>query len=731
MRVYNKKRTDPTTKIEGTKSFSLGLSQLGHPSVIKPNELAESLNVLCTLNGVLEKRPGSKIIGNIRGTSTHLNSLAMVNDIGGSDYFLRISNDGILQRYIWASDIWVDIAGSPTFTDTKTKILQSWNKVYILNDTDAFTTWDGTSFEVRDTLSNPTVSPTVELIGNGRVSAVLISAGGSGYAVGNVLSLTGGNSDCTLTVSTVASGVVTAVSITNAGSGYATGTGQATTVAPAGGTGCTINVTKVLGSGVSTAYYRYAWQSNGGQTLASDTVSVTGLPNFLDAEAYVKVTLPSAPANATKTIIFKGNTAGDETYLTSLPVAQTVYEDKGFDDSEGGTSDYSIGIPASNTTAGMHFKDGLVTVYHNSLCGITTEMGDDCIVSSGVAENFGQFGAAEGGEFFYWRKDDGSKIMAMHEFQEALYVFKTDKIGALTFDVTVGMRMSTVSLASGAVSMDSVHAAGNDLRYWSVQGAMSLGNEPNFVAVVRTKVLSARADRVVEAINQAELSNICGVFYKSHSLWGLPQGITGSGNTTVIAYNERFAAWSEWFGLKPKEFVKVVDPDNKERLFCSAADSANVKELWTGRDDCGDSIYWRVATKQFDANVSYKYKTYSKVFFIFGNVIGGNTRVQLTENGYTKGQLMAMYASSTGLQGFGVDEWGTMEFGDSSGDVSADASGLNIRFCEVGYKDLFSLQATFTNDGLSDTIQLMGMFIEYSDSSLPLPSSLELTPVYE
>ncbi len=54
-REYGKKRSDPKLKIEGTKSFSLGLSQLGHPSVIKPNELAESLNSFFTLNGVVEK----------------------------------------------------------------------------------------------------------------------------------------------------------------------------------------------------------------------------------------------------------------------------------------------------------------------------------------------------------------------------------------------------------------------------------------------------------------------------------------------------------------------------------------------------------------------------------------------------------------------------------------------------------------------------------------------------
>lgn len=644
MRQYAPKRQDPKTQIEGTKSFSLGLSQLGHPSVIKQNELAEALNCFYTLNGVVEKRPGSQVIGAIRGTSTHLNAIQGVYEVGGVSYFLRISNDGILQRYVWASNLWTDIAGSPTFSDKKTAIKQAWGKVYIMNETDAFTMWDGTTFTTKDELANPTVDPVLAKVGS------------------------------------------------------ATGT--------------------------RSEYYRYAWQNDGGQTLCSNTILISSLPEKMDASTYVTVTMGEAPAGTVKTMIFRGTTSGDEVYLASVPAAVLVYNDKDFDE-----EDPLFGVPADNTTGGMHFKDRIVDVYEDTLIGVTTEMGNHCLVFSAGGDKIDSFGRADGAGFFYWKKDDGSRITGIHEFQESLYIFKTNKIGAFKF-TTEGASISTISLASGAVSQASIHAAGNDLRYWSDQGAMSVGNEPN-LAGVRTKVLSARADKVVQNINPAELSEICGIFYKSHSLWGLPQGATGDGNTTVLAYNERFAAWSEWFGLKPAQFCKVIDTNNNERLFFSKSNSANVCEGWSGRDDEGNPIVWRVSTKQFDANVSYKYKTYNRVYFIFGNVTGGNTRVVLTENGYTKGQPMALYASNVGQQGFSVDEWGTMEFGDSSGDADENASGINIRFANVGYKDLFSLQATFSNDGLSDTLQLMGMFIEYSDSSLPLPSNLELTPIYE
>lgn len=724
MRIYPAKRKDPATKIEGTKSFSLGLSQLGHPSVIKPNELAESLNAFYTLNGVVEKRPGSQIIGSIRGTSTKLNALQGVYEVAGVSYFLRISDDGILQKYVWASDLWVDIAGSPTFSDKKTAILQAWGMVYIMNETDAFTIWDGSTFTVKTAIADPTVDPVLTLVGSGRINAVNIHAGGTGYAVGNVLTVDGGDGNCTLLVKSVNSGVISTVEITNPGTGYALANIVATTVAPSGGSACTIDITNVLGTGSRSEYYRYAWQNNGGQTLCSNTVLITGLPEQMDVTTYVKVVVGTAPAGAEKTMIFRGTTSGDEVYLGSINATVLEYNDKDFDQ-----EDPLFGIPASNTTGGMHFKDGIVTVYNDTLIGVTVEQGNHCLVFSAGGDKIDSFGRADGAGFFFWKKDDGSKITAVHEYQEALYVFKTNKIGAFKFSID-GASISTISLASGAVSQASVHAAGNDLRYWSDQGAMSLGNEPN-LAGIRTKVLSARADKVVTAINQAELSKICSIYYKSHSLWGLPQGLTGAGNTTVLAYNERFSAWSEWFGLKPDKFVKVVDSDNTERLFFSKPDSANVCEGWTGRDDEGNPIVWRVSTKQFDADVSYKYKTYNRVYFIFGNVTGGNTRVVLTENGYTKGQPMALYASNVGEQGFGVDEWGTMAFGDSSGDADLGSSGINIRFANVGYKDLFSLQATFSNDGLSDTLQLMGMFIEYSDSSLPLPSEFELTPIYE
>lgn len=88
------------------------------------------------------------------------------------------------------------------------------------------------------------------------VASVAVNNGGSGYAINDVLTLTGGDANATCTVLTVdGSGVVLTISRTTVGSGYAAGT-EATTVAPAGGSGCTIDITVQAGLSTVNGFYQ-------------------------------------------------------------------------------------------------------------------------------------------------------------------------------------------------------------------------------------------------------------------------------------------------------------------------------------------------------------------------------------------------------------------------------------------------------------------------------------------
>jgi hypothetical protein len=80
-------------------------------------------------------------------------------------------------------------------------------------------------------------------------SAVTVAAGGTGYTVGDVLSVSGGTLEgggtrTTATVATVSAGVVTGVTLTNPGE-WATVPSNAVATTGGTGSGCTLNLTTI------------------------------------------------------------------------------------------------------------------------------------------------------------------------------------------------------------------------------------------------------------------------------------------------------------------------------------------------------------------------------------------------------------------------------------------------------------------------------------------------------
>ena len=150
-------------------------------------------------------------------TDYEVNNVALFT----SEAFASNPNDDVYRSYVGATPVGTDFGtGGETYAQAVALFSQQPN---ILNG-------DG----------NLIIVPYLQ----GAVSTVSITAGGASYEVGDILTISGGDTDCTLRVDTVSTGAVTAVTILTRGSGYATGAGQATT-SPSGGTGCTINITAI------------------------------------------------------------------------------------------------------------------------------------------------------------------------------------------------------------------------------------------------------------------------------------------------------------------------------------------------------------------------------------------------------------------------------------------------------------------------------------------------------
>jgi hypothetical protein len=113
--------------------------------------------------------------------------------------------------------------------------------------TDAITQ-DGYSNElarIADGGDDPTTVSTLTAVldTTGPVRSGAINAAGSGYSVYDVLTATGGGGDATFTVTEVGtSGEVEAIAPLAAGTGYGDLTGDTTSVAPSGGSSCTLDI---------------------------------------------------------------------------------------------------------------------------------------------------------------------------------------------------------------------------------------------------------------------------------------------------------------------------------------------------------------------------------------------------------------------------------------------------------------------------------------------------------
>jgi hypothetical protein len=123
------------------------------------------------------------------------------------------------------------------------------------------------------------------------ILTIAIGAGGTGYKVGDILTITGGTGG-TARVKTIGTdGIVTAVTLVSGGTGYTVSTGKATTVAPAGGTGCTINIVTVGMESCSSAVT--ACRMKNTEWYAVSCLGATKA-DILEVAAYVETAAPTS-----------------------------------------------------------------------------------------------------------------------------------------------------------------------------------------------------------------------------------------------------------------------------------------------------------------------------------------------------------------------------------------------------------------------------------------------------
>ena len=675
----SKRRSNPPKKRKASTGFDEGLNTLAHPSMLKDNELSEFINGMYSQYGTLIKRKGTIKIGQPAENATEVRTGKDIS-IGDTTYHFRISDNGKPEVYSFTNLTWSYFTG--TVPDGYSGSSPSFDGETPVFDTD--------------------VKTHIVLLGTriyflNKSDQMVYWENGRWYV-------------------------------------YTELTDPATkpTVAKTGS-----------GTGSATYFYYYVYYNDVGGTIPSPFADpevdangqgyYTDMPISLDEDTYLTVTIPTPPEGTTRVGIFRSDRQGIGYYVTSIDPSQTTFVDKG----DQGDDTY-FGLPTYNDTKGQRFK--LVDVYQDKLIGITEEGGDETLYWTGEPytspTGTASFSVVWGGGYLPYRLGDSGKIRGLKAFvssnESGLLVFKDSAFGRFQFN-ELGGQIQDINIAIGSLSPESLHIAGNNFRFYSRDGASSVGHEANYGNLLRYSILSLRVDAITSQVTANNLPYVCAEYFKNLSIFGISNSVEPKNNACLV-YDERYNSWVYWTGIYANTFFKMVsDVDGIERLYYGSNNSADVLEMFSGRTDNGTTgtngtkINLSISTKQYDMELSDQFKRFDKATFVFGALSGTNTTIgvsYMNEKGVTilPRLLVDMQLTQAGM---GALLWGDVLMGQPDVEIESITNSI-VRYINLRQRDMFWVKFNIQNDGLADEFSLLGIYIYYSVSGRQLGHRLRI-----
>lgn len=233
----------------------LGYNSANDPTMISNDIYVQgSLNMYKTLAGTIANRPGQLRIGAMNTTISEVSSEFIWNTSWGATYPVWVTN-GTIQAYI--SGVWQTLM-STTLTRF---VFDKWYDPTQAKDSLLFVGGDNNLYQWSGGVA--TITTGDNSVGHTSVISPIPTAGGSGYTVGDILTITTGGTGATVKVTSIGTGSILAASLAFGGTGlpspggyqqpYVAGNIYPVVSGNAGQNGA-IQVTTVDGAGSITAF---------------------------------------------------------------------------------------------------------------------------------------------------------------------------------------------------------------------------------------------------------------------------------------------------------------------------------------------------------------------------------------------------------------------------------------------------------------------------------------------
>lgn len=473
-----------------------------------------------------------------------------------------------------------------------------------------------------------------------------------------------------------------------------------------------VQVTNLSGvSGTFTRSFRISAFNNVGETIASDAVLVSNTPQDLINTTLRITWTTSSPASAVAGYGIYGVDQGDERFITSVDGSTLRYDYAGVPDPS------QLVFPsAADTTSGpiakyiISHKDKLVV---GNIQGFPSR-----IAWSGGGVNVEKFNWRFGGGYIDIDKDAGDEVKGMIEYQDAIVVFKERSIWSITLSLSNDIVVPTVKMIMrgvGAVSNRTIRYVENDVFFLSRRGVYTLGNEPNFLNVLRTNEVSARVRPLFETLTASQLEQACAIYAGNKYRLAFP-ATSANKNTKEVIYDRERTAWMgpNTYPATPGIYEVYYDGSNREILVWGDADDNMVTEFSNAySNDKGVKIQTILLTKKTAFKNPFRFKQVKNLYTNWRNVAGTpfvNIILETRDGAVGSAQTFSITASNSGV-GWGFDKWGTMKWGNTFGAGSSQGSNdlaKRTRINKVGR----TVQVECTTTGNNDKYELLSMQIQ-------------------
>lgn len=425
------------------------------------------------------------------------------------------------------------------------------------------------------------------------------------------------------------------------------------------------NFSGTAGSNQS-SYKVVAIGANGGQTTPSANYVLTGLPSVLTTTTvHLFWTAPSA-ATLSGYEIYRGP-QGDETFLASVDPHTTTYVDLGEPASD------VIVLPVTNTTGGV--QSNFIVKYKDRLLVVDANEPNKLLIS-GRYPYHTKFSWYDGGGYIYIDPDSGDnikgitvqpiadRIVVYKEYASYLVELSTVQIGNFT---VLDPRYQPISTAVGCSSQNTIQTVENDSFYFGRNGVYVTGYEPNFLNIIRTNEVSAKMRPYLATLNQTDYQTACALYVDQKYILSFPV------KKEMIVYDRERGAWlGPWrfpFGIS--HMAKYIDSSGNEKWVLGSYDDNTVYNFNTSvNSDDGTTITKTMRLNKEDFDDWTTLHIVEFFYFLFRNITGETTVNILLEdkdgNTTTAKSFTISGAETGGSTGWGMDLWGTAQYGTTN-----------------------------------------------------------------